>query len=212
MTVSQIARGDTCHHVLVWITARNRSTGLDETAGFWTGGEDATFTVAGQARLYYGVGHVLEVPPIKSRPGVIQMQELRLSATSPEVEAVMRGYDPRLAPVEIHVARLNTETGALLGIDRAFRGFIDRAPRQIPAKNQSGSAWTISLVSGMRSLTRRLTIKRSDASQRVRKLPGGADDRFFRWADVAGKVERYWGMERVTPAAQSNPSDAPLTD
>lgn len=199
MTFSAIPRASTVHRMLVWISARNRSTDATETAGFWTGGEDRAFTVEGASRSYFGVGHVLEVPPIKTRAGlIVQMQELQLAGNSPEVEAVMRGYDPRLAPIEIHVARFDPDTGALLGIDRAFRGVLDKAPRQIPAKGQSGEAWSLSLASGMRSLTRSLTIKRSDASQRARALPSGGEDRFFRYADVAGRVERYWGMERVT--------------
>jgi hypothetical protein len=198
MTYSPITRGATQHHVLVWIVAKNRVTGLPEAAGMWTGGEDRTFSVESAARVYYGVGHLMEVPPIVTRAGaVVQSQELRFSATSPEVEAQMRGYDARLAPVEIHVVRMNPETGETLGIDRVFRGQIDKAPRRIPAKNETGAEWPISLVSGMRSLTRPLNTRRSDASQRARLLPGGGEDRFFRWADVAGSVERFWGTERV---------------
>lgn len=201
MTISTIPRGDTLHQALVWISARNRATGAVETAGFWTGGEDLAFTVEGQVRPYFGIGQVVRVPPILSRVGgVVQMQELVLSGNSPEVEAALRGYDPQLAPVEIHVARFNPLTGALLGIDRVFRGTVDKAPRQIPAKGGEGTEWTLSLASGMRALTRTLTTKRADASQRVRRLPDGREDRFFRFADVAGSVERFWGMDRVAPA------------
>lgn len=198
MTYSAITRGATVHHQLIWITAKNRATGLLETAGFWTGGEDRTFTVEGQQRTYFGVGHVVQVPPVVARVGaVVQSQEIQLAGTSPEVEAVMRGYDPRLGPVDKHTARFDPETMQLLGIDRVFRGQIDKAPRRIPAKNQSGAAWSISVVSGIRALTRPLNINRSDASQQARTLPGGGPDRFFRWADVAGNVERFWGQERA---------------
>jgi len=194
--MTPISRTPSVHEVLIWITARNRSTGALETAGFWTGGEDLEFFVEGQTRAYFGVGHVLQVSPIKARAGqVVQSQELRLSGTSPEVEAVMRGYDPRLAPIEIHAARFDHETGGLVAIDRWFKGTIDKAPRKIPAKNESGSEWTLSLVSGIRAMTRPLTHKRSHASQRARLLPDGRPDAFFRYADVAGRVERSWGAE-----------------
>jgi hypothetical protein len=143
--------------------------------------------------------------------GYVQFQELQLSGTSPEVEAVIRGYDVRLAPIQIHVARFDHGSGALAGIDRAFKGNVDGAPRRIAAKNDSGSAWSLSLASGMRRLTRPLTLKRSDASQRVRTLPDSRPDRFFRWSDVAGRVERYWGVERVSPqsGAPATPSGDP---
>lgn len=202
MSIPQIARGDTHHHALIWISARNRLTDGVETAGFWTGGEDRAFTVEGEARSYFGIGHVLDVPPIlSSEGGVVQMQQLRLSANSPEIEAALRGYDVRQAPIDIHVARFDPATGALAGIDRAFRGFVDKAPRTIPAKNGDGSEWALDLASSMRSLTRALTVMRSDASQRVRLLPDGRPDRFFRHATVAGSVERFWGTVRVTPQA-----------
>lgn len=194
MTLAPIPRGPSAHDILIWITARNRDTGNPETAGFWTGLEDRGFTVDGQVRPYFGAGHVLQVPPIVTRAGqFIQTQELQLAGTSPEVEEVLRAYDPRLAPIEIHVARFNPETGDLIAIDRWFRGTVDKAPRKIPAKNQSGSAWSLTLVSGMRAMTRPLTHKRSNASQEVRTLPDGRSDRFFRYADVAGRVVRNWG-------------------
>lgn len=193
MTISAIARGPVAHDVLVWITGKNRTTGADETMGLWTGPEDRSFTVGGVARTYRGVGQIIEVPPIKSRAGLtVQMHTLRLSATSPEVEAAMRLYDPRLGPVEIHVARFEPTTGALLGIDRAYRGRIDKAPINTPAKGKQGGGVALSVASAARSLTRPLTLKKSDASQRRR-----SDDRFFRHADVAGRVERWWGTDRV---------------
>lgn len=199
MSFSQITRGDTLHHALVWISARNRTTGEVETAGFWTGGEDRSFNIGGADRLYHGIGQVLQVPPMVSRVGAfVQAQEIILSANSPEIEAALRGYDPRLAPVEIHVARFDPLTHALLGIDRAMRGIVDGTPRTKPAKGQAGAQWVLKLVSaGMRALTRPLIRYRSDAAQSRMILPDGRPDRFYRHADVAGAVERFWGMNRT---------------
>lgn len=198
MTYSAITRGPTVHHQLVWITAKNRTTGLPETVGFWTGGEDRAFTIGGQARSYFGVGHIIQVPPILARAGsVIQSQEVKLSATSPEIEAALRGYDPRFAPIEIHTARFNPETMALLGIDRVFKGEINKAPRRTPAKNQTGAEWTLTIVSRARSLTKTLNLKKSDASQRARLRTNNEPDGWFKYADQAGQVERFWGMEAV---------------
>jgi hypothetical protein len=200
MSFSQITRGPMMHRVLIWVSGKNRVTGATETAGFWTGGEDRAFTIDGQVRTYAGVGHVIGVPVIASRAGgLVQSQELTLSGTSPEVEMAMRMYDPRLAPVELHVARFNPETGALVGIDRVFKGTVDKAPKRTPGKGQGGASWTVTIVSGARALTRSLTLTRSDASQRAVALPGGGADRFFRHADVAGAVERRWGTARVAP-------------
>lgn len=200
MSFSAIPRGPVLHHVLIWITAKNRATGLPETAGFWTGGEDRSFTFGGSSRSYFGVGQVVDVPAILSRPGaIVQSQRLVLTANTPEVEAALSLYDARLAAIEIDVARFDPETMALLGIDPAFRGQVDSAPRATPAKGSSGSEWTLTLVSGMRELTRPLIATRSDASQRARLLPDGRADRFFRYADLSGSVEGFWGTERIAP-------------
>jgi hypothetical protein len=199
VTVSQIERGDTHHEVLVWIVARNRVTQAEEAAGFWSGGENRSFLVQGSVRAYFGIGAVIDAPPILARVGgVAQVHQVILAANGPEVEAALRGYDPRLGRIEIHVVRFDPQTGAELGIDRLYRGRVDKAPREIPAKGGDGDVWSIEVVSGMRALTRPLTLKRSDASQRARLLPDGRPDAFFRYADVAGAVERFHGMERAT--------------
>lgn len=198
MAFTQIPRGPVAHQILVWLRAKNRTTGGTEAVGFWTGPEDRGFTVEGVGRSYFGIGHVLQVPPIVTTSGItVQMQEIVLAATSPEVEAVIRGHDIRHAPVEIHVARFAPDTGVVLGVDRAFKGYVDTAPRKIPAKNETGSEWRIRVASAMRSLTRPLTLKRTDAAQRERVLPDDRPDRFFRYAVVAGRVERAWGAERA---------------
>ncbi|TAG28566.1 MAG: hypothetical protein EAZ40_03425, partial [Rhodobacterales bacterium] len=49
----------------------------------------------------------------------------------------------------------------------------------------------VTVASSARYLTRTLTLKRSDASQRRR-----SDDRFLRYADVSGEVDVYWGEKR----------------
>ena len=197
MSYSAISRGAVSHDILIWIKARDRSTGLPETMGLWTGSENLSFTIDGEVRTYQGAGQLLNIPPIKSRIGLtVQMQTVGLAAVSPEVETAIRLYDSRLAPVEIHVARFDPETNALLGVDRVYKGSIDKAPITTPAKNGNNGGVSLSLASGARALTRRLTTKRSDESQRRR-----SDDRFFRFADVAGKVERFWGTQRVSASA-----------
>ena len=193
MSFSAIPRGPVSHAPLIWIVARNRDTGAPETMGLWTGSSDRTFTVEGEVRSYKGAGQILDIPPIQSRMGpYVQMQTIGLAAASPEVAQAIRGYDSKAAPVEIHVARFDPETDALLGIDRAFKGGIDTVSIETPAKGEPGGAVTAELASAARDLTRPLTHKISDESQRQR-----SGDRFLRYADIAGMVERWWGTKRV---------------
>ena len=194
MSYSAISRDSVHHEVAIYITARNRTTGLAEEMGLWTGREDISVTIGGDVRTYTGAGPVVMFPPIRTRVGLtVQMQTVKLAALSDEVENAIRLYDSRLAPVEIHVIRFNADTGDFIGVDRVFRGSIDKAPIITPQKNGEGGGASISIVPSSRSLTRGLTVKRSDESQKLR-----SNDRFFRYADVAGKVERFWGTARVS--------------
>lgn len=177
--------------VLLWIEAVNRDTQLPETMGLWTGADNQTFTIDGQQREYFGAGAVLDVPSIISITGFnVQTQSASLAILTPEVEQLILGYDARQAPVEIHIARFDPETNVLLGTDRVFRGWLDKAP--ISSGQKGGTAGLgISLASNGRVLTRKSNLKKSDESQRLRN-----GDRFFRYADVSGSVKVYWNMER----------------
>ena len=61
-------------------------------------------------------------------------------------------------------------------------------------------AWSVTLVSAARELTRRLALKKSDESQRRR-----SGDQFRQYADVSGEVGVWWGAKRHDQGA-SNPA------
>jgi len=125
---------------------------------------------------------------------VVRMQRLTLSPLSPEVAQMLRGYDPRLAPVEIHRALFYPESRELVAEPRrVFKGWIDQAPITTPAIGGAAMA-EVSLASAARALTIPLAAKKSDETQRRR---GG--DRFRRYADVSGQVEVWWGEARANP-------------
>ncbi|MFE3839657.1 hypothetical protein ABNX41_21770, partial [Rhodobacteraceae bacterium PA1-206B] len=54
-------------HQLLWISARNRTSGAVETLGLWTGEDHQSITVGGQSRTYYGAGAVLGIDPVTQR-------------------------------------------------------------------------------------------------------------------------------------------------
>lgn len=198
MPFDAVTERDTAHRILVWIEAKNRDTGGVEAAGFWTGVEDLQFSVEGELRDYRGVAGLIGMRPVTSRPGLVQEQELVFAGNSAEVEAVLRGYEPRLAPIQVHVARFDTGTGALIAVDRWVKGVIAGAPRSIPAQNQPGSQWSLRIAPRLRAMTRPLPTRRSDASQRRRLLPDGVTpDAFFKFADIVEQVDRSWGTTRV---------------
>lgn len=187
-------------HVLIWILARNRDTGAQESIGFWTGDDHQEFVVDGQSRSYFGAGDVLEVPPITSEAGLqVRMHSFGLASLAPEVAMALRGYEPRLAAVEVHRALFYSSTGAqAANPHRVLTGWIDEAQITTPAIGGQGSA-TITVASSARALTRTLPICKSDAQQRLR-----AGDRFRRYVDVSGSVDVVWGSRRAKLGGSSD--------
>jgi hypothetical protein len=186
------SRGAFVGHVLVWIRARNRTSGATETIGFWTGDDHREFVIDGLTRTYYAAGALLSVDPIRRQTGVNgRTQRASLSHLAPEVLQALRGYDARQAPVEIHRALFNPDTGALIDEPHVIiSGYIDKAPLPVPAKGETGSA-KIEIATHARALTRNLGRSRSDATLRAR-APG---DAFRQYAGLADTVETPWGKK-----------------
>lgn len=179
--------------VLIWVEARNRSTGATETMGLWTGLDAQDITIDGTARTYYGAGTVLSVEDIVSQAGTnVQYQQAGLNILTPEVEELIRGYDARQAPVEVHIRRLNAETNAVLSINRVFRGFLDQAKE---TRSQTTSGLVGEMASSARSLTRTIALYKSNASQQR----AHSGDLFFQYAGVSGATNWWWGLERTGP-------------
>lgn len=186
-------------HALIWFSPKNRSTGLTETVGLWSGEEHRTFTIDAASREYYGAGDLLDLGNITMTAGVqIQTQEVKLSQVSPEVITLIRTYDTRLAPCEIHLAVYNPLDEALICPPvKVWEGFVEGVNQPRAAMEQQ-AAVSVTLVSSARGLTIPLASKRSDATLRARS----PDDAFRQYADVAGKTEVFWGKVKEKSKAE----------
>lgn len=182
----------------LWIIARDMATDAPFQVGYWSGDDAARLTVAGQARDYYGAGAALSVEPLTYQLGAaVQTQRVSVGPLSPEVRQVLRGYDTRQAPVELHCITLDPQ-GKVLAVEEAFRGVIDTFEIADGPLDDAGNytvTCDLELVSDARLLTRTLSLKMSDASQRQRS----DTDRFRKYADVAGEVKVVWMGETDNP-------------
>jgi len=185
---------DIVAHGLLWVKARNRDTDETEDLGLWSGDDHQEFVIGGETRLYYGAGNLLNLDEITSQVGLtVRMQRFSLNALTPEVQQLLRGYDPRLAPIELHRALYWPETMNLVAEPhRLFKGYVDEAPISTPPKGGQAKAELVS-GSSARSLTIPLALKKSDQTQRLR---GG--DRFRRYIDVSSQVDVWWGEKRAS--------------
>jgi len=188
--------------ILVWVQARNRSTGAVEALGLWNGGYDREFTIGGTPRTYVGAGALMGIPALTYEVGVnVRMHRLTLSPIDATVAALIRTYDSRLAPVEIHRAVFDPVTTLLVAEPhRLFKGIVDELEVPVDAKGETRAEMSVS--GSARYLTNTLSLKRSDASQQLR-----SGDRFMRYADVSGEVDVVWGEKRAKVGGEdSKPS------
>lgn len=177
---------------LLWITARNRTTGAAETYGLWTGSYDATFTIAGVSRSYIGGGGLLPIEAIVMRAG-LEVRQLRidLNPLHPTVALMLRGSDAGLAKAEVHRAFFDPLSGNLIEEpQRVWKGWVDGAPIHTPEAGGEATA-ELTLVSAARALTRKSSLVKSDSVQSQR---GG--DRMRKYQDVSGAVSVWWGSKR----------------
>lgn len=193
---------------LVWIVARNRGTGAAEAVGFWNGKDSREFDVGGETRSYFGAGALLSVGPIRGAVGLdVRRHELGLSAVTPEVLLAIRGYDVRLAPIEVHRAFMDPETGMQIGAPvRVLKGTVDEAPI-VSAAGADQPSVTLVVASASRALTRTLTAKKSEATQRQID----PSDRGREYSAISGAVGVFWGVLFKRGAPPPTPR-APLTE
>ncbi len=186
------SRGGIVARVLIWVEAKNRASGETETMGLWNGADHQTFTVGGEERGYFGAGNVSEAPPVSMAVGLdVRMYRLQLAPLTPEVVQLIRGYDARFAPVEMHRVLFDPVTRRPVDAPhRIFRGYIDEIDITEPEGGGDARCEVI-MATSARALTRVLALKKSDEVQSRRQ-----GDRFRRYADISGVVDVWWGEKR----------------
>ena len=193
---------------LLWIEAKNRSTGETETIGFWSAPYNATIpVVSGKTRAtvsrdYYSGYGLVSISPIPLTSDLtIQQTRITLNHVSDEVEQAIRGYEPRNAWVEIHRALLSMETREILSPPEPhFVGRIDKSIINTPAV---GSEGTIELTcsSDLRELTRTNPAMKSHEQQRLRD-----GDKFRQYNSTAGDWQIFWGEAKASKAETVKPA------
>lgn len=175
---------------LLWCRPKPFAGGSRVGVGLSTDDDHATLTVEGEARLYWGAQGGMGVPVLTRKVGTtVGAREVGLSLT-PEGEALLRGYDTRLAPVELHCAVYDPGSGDLVGIGREFRGTVDGTGIQTPEQGGQASA-SVSMVSRARRGTMTVVGVKSDAAQRRRDPTDG----FHAYASLGSVASDPWGGE-----------------
>jgi hypothetical protein len=181
----------------IWFVVRDRATGDDVEAGFWSDvttvdmqvTDPRTYTT--QTRRFQGAGELIGISPIPLVSNLtVQTVTVELSQVS-NANELIRAYDARQGRVEIFRGLFEPET--LVQIAPAyprFMGFIDEPDILTPAENENGSI-TLSCVSHTQELTRSNPATRSDTYQRRRSPTDG----FRRHAATVGGWDLKWGTK-----------------
>jgi len=191
MPFSQAARGPVNAEILIWFEVKDRDTGLAQTLGFSTLDEDRTFEVEGEQRVYIGLGERVNVGNLISQTGVVvQTQRVSVSGLTEAANLLIKEFDARNAPAQIHSVQFDPETLQVIVIDDILKGFLNKAPES-GSKKGGEPVFDLQFNTAARNLTRTLPLTQSHAYQQQFN-----NDEFMKYADVSGTTEVYWGQEK----------------
>jgi hypothetical protein len=213
--LSALAQQSVSLRNLVWIVAKNRTTGAKQSMGFWndvgTRGISVIDALTGQTvtRNFIGAGSLLNVDDVVAT-AELQVRELQvvLSGIDANVANAVRGYDARLAPCQVYRLMLNALTGNPVAPARCrFVGVVDSLVINDPRPGGQGRV-TLQLVSQMRELSRANPDMTSDDSQKGRAAGAGlTTDRFYQYANAITKWTVAWGAMSLKGQRKQNKKD-----
>lgn len=182
---------------LVYMTGKSFTTGDPTSVAFWTGYDEATFTIESPdddtdiVRAYVG-GVDLQTGSIPLVSDLtIQTISIGMNALHPQVQNFVRGSDLRLGKVQVHDVVLSSQsrnpvsTAALV-----FLGEIDGSPIDLPGANDGEATVTIRATSDVISMLSRTNPAK--ASYQEQKLRSG--DEFAVYAATVATWQVSWGQ------------------
>lgn len=190
---------------LVWITAKDRSNGTPVEAGFWNDVGTINIPVTDGltggfiTRPFVGAGSLLQVEDVVSSAD-LSVKELRitLSGVDDQVANAVRGYDARLAKVQVYRLILNPTTGNAVAPARCrFLGLVDRLDIIDPREGGQGLV-SLTVVSQLREISRSNPDMTSVDSQKPRgTYIGLGEDKFYEFTNAVTGWEIMWGEHAI---------------
>ena len=206
--LSAAREGGIVPRTMIYITAKDRETGTFSPFGLWTGDDDITVEVISGAtglpetRTYFGMGKTLIVPSIPLVADLtIQAITVEMSQLSAVTQEIVRGYDVRLAPVDMHQCLYDPTTRLPVEPELVFIGEVDGSSTETPAAGGEGSITLEIVSSAIRALTRTNPRKRSHEAQKRRD-----GDEFGRYSNSVASWEVLWGESAASGTSNTGDS------
>lgn len=185
----------------VWLTVKDRVTGVANSLGWWTGSVPITlnvlspFTGLSESRTYEADGALLTVGKVPLTADLrIRHFEFRLDKNNDRVKQAIRDWDPRLAQVEYHRVTMSVTSRQPTAMPRArFIGNIDGTPITRPAGGGEGTL-VVKCISPTAEATIRNPARRNHVTQQLRD-----GDEHSLYADECHLWEVDWGEDSTNP-------------
>jgi len=192
----------------VWITGKNRSSGVLEQTGLWNGPVAVTVPVirpsdgAEVNRVYQPMAGRMKIPSIPMGMKLeVRSLTLSFSRLSPAVTNAVRVYDPRMQPIEIHRALLDPVSRKM--VDPAhcrWDGLINRAP-VTRAKADDDGMVEIETVSHARWLTM------ASGDKMDAHFFEGRGDQAGKYISTIWRVPIPWGQSTIVHPDNKRPKE-----
>lgn len=184
----------------IWFTVRNRSTGLPESEGIWSGAGTVLHdiynidTQAVENRQWTGVGSLVTMTPIAKVANLtIQDVEITIPHLNEALTRIARTHDAKQGRVELYRGLFDPlNNTAIAPAQSRFSGFINHVELKTPAAGEVGNA-VLHCKSNALEFNRFNPELRSHTSQRQRN----SSDTFYKGVETAHQAEIFWGTKEV---------------
>lgn len=181
---------------------------VEVPVGFWSGLQTVNSPIidpdtgATVYRDWEGAGSLVSISEV---PGIsdltVSTVTISLAHLWPQVEDAFRGYNLKLARVEIYTGLFDPETRLLVApAECVLVGYVDEGQLTTPSENEEGGI-ILTVASDTQELTRANPAKRSDESQRLRS----STDNFYQDTAAIKNRKIFWGADssgRTRPTQQ----------
>lgn len=180
----------------IWIEARDRITGDIVGDGQWSDIGPTTVQVIDPntggptTRTYYGSGTLTKVADVILTSTIsVQPATITMSQVHNRVNDLLRGYDVKLAPVQMHRGLFSLTSRQLVApaVVR-FVGYVDNVKFHTPAEGGDGSVEVV-----CNSHTQELLRSNPELRSHESQIKRFANDSFYKDTHVVSLWEHFWG-------------------
>lgn len=178
----------------LWVEPLSRDTGARIGWGAWSGSGSVLAEVASPIggnvfRTFTGAGDLVSMTDFQMVAGLeVQTINVTLAGIGAQSEALVRGYDAKLAPIEIYRGYFSPESQRIIGAAQPlFLGFVDKVDIITPEEGGE-SVIALTCANHVQELMRQGTSTRSDADQKLRD----PNDDFYNHSASVGTWQVIW--------------------